>query len=170
MARPDRRDALIEQLTDHVLAHGLEAASLRPLGAAVGVSDRMLLYYFADKAELISAVLGRAATRLAVGLEAAIPAEPVLAAGPLQSTVLAALRDSEMAPFMRLWLEIVGRAARGEAPFDAVGKAIGLGFLAWIETRLQPSEAARRREEAFAILAAVEGVMVLAALGIDGEP
>lgn len=63
-----RRAEIIERLTDHVLAHGLSASSLRPLAKAAGTSDRMLLYYFKDKAEIISAVLQLISARLLVML------------------------------------------------------------------------------------------------------
>ena len=52
-----RREALGEAATDYALDHGLIGLSLRPLAAAVGTSDRMLLYHFKDKDELVAAVL-----------------------------------------------------------------------------------------------------------------
>ena len=56
MTKPDsRRTEIVERLADHVLAHGLSASSLRPLAKAAGTSDRMLLYYFADKSEMMTA-------------------------------------------------------------------------------------------------------------------
>ena len=59
MTKPDtRRAAILERIADHILANGLSASSLRPLAKAAGTSDRMLLYYFADKAEIITAALG----------------------------------------------------------------------------------------------------------------
>ena len=36
----DRRDAILDRLADHVLAHGLAAASLRPLARAGGISEK----------------------------------------------------------------------------------------------------------------------------------
>ncbi len=39
----ERREQLAEQATDYVLEHGLLGLSLRPLAAALGTSDRMLL-------------------------------------------------------------------------------------------------------------------------------
>ena len=52
-----RRVELAEAATDHVLEHGLIGLSLRPLAAALGTSDRMLLYHFADKDDLVATVL-----------------------------------------------------------------------------------------------------------------
>ncbi|MFY8208820.1 MAG: TetR/AcrR family transcriptional regulator, partial [Caulobacter sp.] len=46
--RDEQRARVIAVLADHLLATGLSQASLRQLAAAAGVSDRMLLYYFAD--------------------------------------------------------------------------------------------------------------------------
>ena len=53
-ASVDRRGELLDRMAAHLLAHGLEGANLRPLARAAGTSDRMLLYYFADKEELFA--------------------------------------------------------------------------------------------------------------------
>jgi AcrR family transcriptional regulator len=52
-----RRDQLAEAATDYALAHGLIDLSLRPLAAALGTSDRMLLYHFDGKDDLVATVL-----------------------------------------------------------------------------------------------------------------
>ena len=52
-----RRDVLAEAATDYVLEHGIIDLSLRPLAAAIGTSDRMLLYHFRDKDDLVATVL-----------------------------------------------------------------------------------------------------------------
>ena len=53
----ERREVLAEAATDYVLEHGLLDLSLRPLAAALGTSDRMLLYHFSDKNDLVATVL-----------------------------------------------------------------------------------------------------------------
>ncbi len=52
-----RREELAALATDYALDHGLIGLSLRPLAAAIGTSDRMLLYHFADKDDLVATVL-----------------------------------------------------------------------------------------------------------------
>jgi len=52
-----RREELTEAAADYLLDHGLIGLSLRPLAAALGTSDRMLLYHFADKDDLVATVL-----------------------------------------------------------------------------------------------------------------
>ena len=70
--RHAQREAVIERLAGHMLEHGLAAISLRQLAAAAGVSDRMLLYYFADKAEVLSVTLTRIAKMMADALVEAL--------------------------------------------------------------------------------------------------
>ena len=53
----ERRQALAEAATDYVLEHGLLDLSLRPLAKALGTSDRMLLYHFRDKPDIVATVL-----------------------------------------------------------------------------------------------------------------
>ena len=73
MARdPARREALAERATDWALEHGLIGLSLRPLAAAIGTSDRMLLYHFADRDDLVATVL-RVSTDRAVREVRALP-------------------------------------------------------------------------------------------------
>ena len=52
-----RRDELAEAATDYALEHGLIGLSLRPLAEALGTSDRMLLYHFEDKDDLVATIL-----------------------------------------------------------------------------------------------------------------
>ena len=60
-----RRDTVLEGIVDHFLEHGLGNVSLRALAAAVGTSDRMLLYYFSNKDELMLEVFSRVVERQA---------------------------------------------------------------------------------------------------------
>ena len=57
-----RRAELAEAATDYVLEYGLIGLSLRPMAAALGTSDRMLLYHFGDKDDLIATVIRRPRT------------------------------------------------------------------------------------------------------------
>lgn len=59
----NRKARLLEAITDHVLAHGLNDLSLRPLAGALGTSARMLIYYFGSKERLIVQALESARAR-----------------------------------------------------------------------------------------------------------
>jgi AcrR family transcriptional regulator len=64
------REELLEKVTDHVLQHGLIGLTLRPLAAAVGTSDRMLVYHFTSRDALVSAVVAKANERAVREVEA----------------------------------------------------------------------------------------------------
>ena len=161
-----RREEVLDRLADHVLAHGLAGSSLRPLAAAARTSDRMLLYYFKDKAELIAATLQHVALRLASRLETLAGSDPAPLEA-LRGRLLPALLSEDIWPYMRLWLEIAAAAARGDAVCRQVGEAIGRGFLAWGAARLEAATPAQRDVEAAQLLVSLEGLLLLRSLGLS---
>ena len=162
----DKRSNLIDQLADHILAEGLLNASLRPLAKAVGTSDRMLLYYFKDKDELIEAVLDRIAARITLILEQSSAPEPL----PLE--VLAPLLVENMKsdlfwPYLRLWLEVAALSAGGDPLYRTCGEKIGRGFVTWGAAQLAVTDEAERVHAAAQLLVQVEGSVLLRSLGLD---
>ncbi|HEV7234094.1 MAG TPA: TetR/AcrR family transcriptional regulator, partial [Sphingorhabdus sp.] len=161
-----RRAEILERLADHVLTHGLSASSLRPLAKAAGTSDRMLLYYFADKAEIMTATLGLIAMRIMAAMEARKAPVP-LPFDQLTPILLDAMVDDDMWPFMRVWLEIASLAANGDAFYRVVGEQLGRGFLAWGALQLDASTEVQRQKEAARLLVMAEGMVVLKSIGLD---
>jgi AcrR family transcriptional regulator len=167
--KPDtRRAEIMERLADHVLANGLSASSLRPLAKAAGTSDRMLLYYFADKTEMMTATLGVIAMRIMAAMEA-LKAPAPLPFEQLQPIMLDAIVDDEMWPFMRVWLEIASLAANGDAFYRAVGEQLGRGFLAWGAAQIDAPDEVQRQKQAAQLLVMAEGMVVLKSIGLDGD-
>ena len=70
-----RRDEVAQAATDYVLEHGLVGLSLRPLAAELGTSDRMLLYHFGSKDDLVATVL-RVSNDRSVAEIRALPPSP----------------------------------------------------------------------------------------------
>ncbi|MDQ6935272.1 MAG: TetR family transcriptional regulator [Actinomycetota bacterium] len=58
-----REGQLLDAITDYVLTDGLIGLTLRPVAAAVGTSDRMLIYHFGSRDALVSAVVERTSQR-----------------------------------------------------------------------------------------------------------
>lgn len=161
VSRNDQRDRVVALLAAGLLAHGLAETSLRQMATVAGVSDRMLLYYFKDKSELLTAVLSRIAADMAVQLAEAIPENAALAPRDLLARAIAVTQAKAMRPSMRLWVEIVAAAARGEEPYQAVSAQIAQGFLGWIEARLDGPACDAKRATAAAILAMVDGLALI---------
>lgn len=161
----ERRSAIVDRLADHVLAHGLVSASLRPLAKAAGTSDRMLLYYFADKSELLAATLQRIAERMteAMADQAAPEPQPLDA---LQKRLAGFLFEHRFWPYMCVWIELASRAARGDPLYTPIATAIGQGFLAWGEAQLSADSDEARARDAAKLLVAIEGMVLVRAIGL----
>jgi AcrR family transcriptional regulator len=164
----DRRAALLEPVCAHLLAHGIEGSSLRDLAAAAGTSDRMLLYYFRDKSDLMSAAMARLGEVLRERLDAARAPAP-LPEGALRARLVAMALDDAVWPFMQVWLEIAAKGARGDPLFRETGEGIGRGFLDWIAAQSDAGSAAARAEVAARLLPVLDGLILLKAVGLEGR-
>jgi AcrR family transcriptional regulator len=153
------------RLADHVLAAGIAGSSLRQLAAAADTSDRMLLYYFRDKAELMTATLAVVASRLTAILDAGA-AEPASLA-IVQARLAPLIADPELWPYQRLFLEIASLAANGDTYYRGVGEQLGRGFLAWSSAQIDAIDPAERARDAARLLLMIEGAVFLRAIGLD---
>ncbi|MGI4744530.1 MAG: hypothetical protein ACRYGI_12725 [Janthinobacterium lividum] len=154
----NRRDTLTDEIATIVLAEGLGELSLRVLAARLATSGRMLLYYFTTRDALVVAVLERISERMGI-IMAEHSAGPRLTPGAFLGRVMSLSQMPEIAPFMRVWTEVVARGARGEAPYVAVASETVGVWIDWIDSRLLPDM--RGRGQAAAILAIVDGVTLL---------
>lgn len=162
---PMSRESLLPLLTAHVLAEGLGQASLRPLAKAAGTSDRMLIYHFGTKERLITDLLSFVAGLYAAGLDAVLAeGQRPASRAALLTRILAQNADPAMQPFMQLWWEIVGGAARDLPGFRAAAEGMVGQLLVWLEGHMpagDPDPAGGARY----LLTMIEGAMMLAAVG-----
>ena len=161
---PDRI-ALLEGLAAHVLRHGMAGASLRPLAASVGTSDRMLIYHFGTKEALLAEVLDHIARQLAAGLDAALPAQRMAREADLVAAVITLLRAPDVKPYVGLWFDILSAEAHRTGPSTGQGTggpgaAILRIYLDWIADRHPDGEAGAER-----CLALIEGLLVIETAG-----
>ncbi|MCU4652918.1 TetR/AcrR family transcriptional regulator [Roseibacterium sp. SDUM158016] len=165
MARPKPdRTALLDAMADHVLVHGLNTASLRPLAQAAETSDRMLIYHFGSKEGLVGELLGHLAARMAAGLASALPAARAVTVAGAVGEVVDLMRTSAFQPYARVWLDIVSAAGQGGQVQRAAGQQVIDGFLDFITGRL-PEDTPAPEETARLALTLIEGVMVMDAIG-----
>jgi AcrR family transcriptional regulator len=113
----ERRAEWAETATDYVLEHGLIGLSLRPLAADLGTSDRMLLYHFGSKDELIAAVLRTSNERSTAHVRAMEPSADLHAAvHDLWATMLVPQVDR----CSRLYVEAAALGLLGKEPYASV--------------------------------------------------
>lgn len=164
--RPEQRAALLSGAVEHVLVHGASGLSLRPLAAALGTSDRMLLYYFGTRERLLEAVLDLVGDGLVAALADAAPLGRSTPEA-LLSAVWSTARSPTVEPVLRLYVEILGQAAAGVAPFPAAARRVALRWLDWVQLRLDVPET-ERQDAAAALLVTVDGLLLIhLAVGSD---
>jgi len=157
--RPEQRAILLSGAVEHVLRHGVSSLSLRPLAAALGTSDRMLLYYFGSREHLLETLLDLVGDGLMAALSDAVPSgrsDPDV----LLRAVWSLARDPAVQPVLRLYVEILGQAAAQVAPFPAAARRVAQHWLEWVQDRLDvPVD--EREGTAAALLATVDGLLIL---------
>ena len=154
-----QREAFLAGTVAHVLRHGMATLSLRPLAAALGTSDRMLLYYLGTRETLLIAALDEVGRQLRTALATALPADPMPPA-QLVRQAWTVLQDPGAEPHLRLYLEISGLAARGQEPFSTAGVGIARAWLGWVAERLDvPPE--QRPAAAAGVLGVLDGLLLL---------
>ncbi|MGL5826360.1 MAG: TetR/AcrR family transcriptional regulator [Nocardioides sp.] len=109
-----RRDELLQKATNHVLANGLIGLSLRPLAAAIGTSDRMLIYHFGSRDSLITAIIGEANDRSVTAL-GALPAQPTVRDAVL--TLWEAYRREPIRSCEQVYIQAAASGMLGDEPF-----------------------------------------------------
>lgn len=120
----ERREAWTEVATDYVLERGLIGLSLRPLAAELGTSDRMLLYHFGSKDQLVADVL-RASNDRSVADVAALPPS-----ADLRSAVLDLWSVMEGDRCSRIYVEAAALGLFGTEPYASVVREANA---VWIE-------------------------------------
>ncbi len=144
-----RRTALAEAATDHVLEHGLVGLSLRPLAAALGTSDRMLLYHFADKDDLVATVLRVATDRSVREVERLPDGSDVRAAVHL---LWRALTTPPLEQCQRLYVEAAALGLLGREPYAGVVREANRGWIAALVAFLRRSGCAPQRVDRAVVL------------------
>ena len=121
-----------------MLEHGITGMTLRGLGAAIGTNNRMLLYYFGSKEQLIAQALAEAAQRFpAFTAGTAALDDPGV---PLVDRLLAAWRGiaaPENLPFLQLFFEVFGQAVHNPGRFDDFLTRVGHDWTNQVAKALQ---------------------------------
>ncbi|WP_336763422.1 TetR/AcrR family transcriptional regulator [Asaia sp. VD9] len=155
-----RKFQFASTLADLALEEGIATLGLRAMATKIGTSDRMLIYYFGTREQLIVDVLEQVSTRLSA-LLLRIDDGSRSSPGQFLIRVLAMVHDPEIAPFVKLWTEVIARSARGEAPYDRIGPGAVKSWTDWIDSKLAPSPGHTDSGRAAALLSIVEGAVLL---------
>lgn len=161
-----KRQLILNQIADYLLASGMKDSSLRQLAAEIGTSDRMLLHYFTDKEELMNAALNLAAARLIDLLESTrskqMPFETLIA------YLAEMIHEPGIRPYLRLWLELAAMSTASES-YRSIARQICDSFYDWITTVLKVENEEDHAPMAALAFATIEGFVLLDSLGYGAK-
>jgi AcrR family transcriptional regulator len=157
--RETKRAEIVGKLATHFLEAGLGDTGVRRLAEVAGTSDRMLLYYFENKEEILAAVLGELGGGFTEVLDAVFGTESLRPADAVKK-IWEMVRDEATAGQLRLWLDLSSRASRGDPFFGAIVEQMAEGWIIWLSGMLDVP-AAEKRPLAELIMSAIDGHMVL---------
>ena len=153
------KEQLLAAALDAATDEGLSGLTFGRLATRVGTSDRMLVYYFPTKQDLVGEVLHEMGRQLQDALAAAIPVaardhvELARAAWPV-------LARSAVDPTFALFFEALGLAAAGTEPYRRIAVDLLDGWATWLEGSLDGDPDVRRAEAECAI-AVLDGLLLL---------
>ena len=117
MSDSERRAEWTSAATDYALEHGLIGLSLRPLAADLGTSDRMLLYHFGSKDELVAAILRHSNDRSGAYIAAMPPSKSLRSA---VFDIWDVVTAGTIGQCSRLYVEAAALGLLGREPYATV--------------------------------------------------
>ena len=150
--RPSSREALRAAVSDYLLEHGLADLSLRPVAAATGTSARMLVYHFGSKESLIAEAMAEIRSRQRKLAESWIRRHPKSSTEDLLQFVWSWVAAPEHEPYLRLFLEVLGRGVRKGEHLAEFARATFEDWVSWVEHRATRTGRTAETARALAIL------------------
>ena len=153
------KEEILEGALAVAFADGLSQLTYGRVARRLGISDRIVVYYFPSKDDLVSEVLVSVGMRLQQALEPAFtsPAEDhlqlVRAAWPIMAHPVAD-------PIFALFLEASGLAAAGREPYRTLVPQLVEIWITWTAGYVHGTPT-RRRAEAEASVAILDGLLLL---------
>ena len=153
------RDEILDGALQTAFSEGLSRITFGRIARRLGTSDRVVVYYFPSKSELISAVLtalaGQLQALLAVAFTSPAPDHRALirSAWPVLAT-------GEVDPIFGLYFEAIGQATAGIEPFAGLAEKLVESWINWL-AEFFDGDLVQRRAEAEATLALLDGLLLL---------
>jgi len=159
MGHKHTRDEILAGAVAVAFRDGLSALTFGRVAAQLGVNDRIVVYYFPTKDDLVGDVLVAMGLQLQDTLAAAFttPADDHL---DLLRRAWPALVRSDADPVFALFFEAAGLAATGREPYRSLGPQLVDAWVDWTSGFVLGTPA-RRRAEAEAAVVMVDGLFLL---------
>lgn len=159
MGHKHSRDDILEGALETAFADGLSQVTYGRVARRLGINDRTVVYYFPSKNDLVTDVLA------AIGAQLQEALAPALTAGAADHTAIVRaawpiVARTEVDAIFALFFEANGLAAAGREPYDVVVPALVDAWIGWVAHHIEGTPA-RRRSEAEAAIALIDGLLLL---------
>jgi AcrR family transcriptional regulator len=159
MGHKHTKAELLDGALAAAFADGLSQLTFGRVAKRLGISDRIVVYYFPTKDDLIGEVLAAMGTQLQATLAPAFAA-PVAGHLDLLRAAWPILARPAADPVFALFFEASGLAATGREPYSSLVPQLMELWIAWA-SELIIGTPAKRRSEAAAAIAILDGLLLL---------
>jgi AcrR family transcriptional regulator len=157
------KEEILDGAVAVAFADGVSQLTFGRVAKHLGISDRIVVYYFPSKDDLVGDVLAALGGRLMEALAPAF-ASPVSDHLHLVRVAWPVVATAEADPVFALFFEAGGQAATGIEPYRTLVPQLVEGWIAWAAELIEGTPAARRAE-AEAAIAVIDGLLLLRQLG-----
>lgn len=159
MGHRHTREEILDGALGVAFADGLSQLTYGRVAKRLGISDRIVVYYFPTKDDLVGDVLLALGARLQ---ETLAPAMGATVAGhrALVRAAWPVLARADADPVFAVFFEANGLAAAGRTPYRDLVPQLVEAWITWAATLVR-GPADRRRAEAEAAIALIDGLLLL---------
>ncbi len=159
MGHKHTKDEILAGALEAAIDEGLSQLTFGRLAKRLGISDRIVVYYFPTKDDLITEVIVSLGQQLQATLAAAFPA-PAADHVALARTAWPILAQAEVDPVFALFFEAIGLAVTGREPYHTLVSQLIEAWIAWASGLVEGTPAVRRAE-AEAAVALIDGLLIM---------
>jgi AcrR family transcriptional regulator len=153
------KEDLLEGAIAAAFDEGLSQLTFGRLSKRLQVSDRIIVYYFPTKADLVTEVLLALGSTLQAALLTSFATPPADHLALLRA-VWPTVARPEADPVFALFFEAAGLAAAGREPYRSLVPQLVDGWIEWAAEHIVGTPA-KRRAEAAAAIATIDGLLLL---------
>lgn len=155
-SREDMLHAAIEVAAED----GLGSLTFGRVAKKLGTSDRMVVYYFPTKSDLINQVAAALGGQLQELLAKAFGSDP-LPAADLARRAWPVLAATSAEAVFAAFFEVVGLASAGREPFVTMAPMLIDSWVDWLVPRIAADDVQDPRDGALALVAQIDGLLLL---------
>lgn len=164
----EKQQKLVAKIAQYILENGLNAATLINLADYCDTSDRMLMYYFRTKQNLLKLALDVLSRDMILLLDS-FDAKPMDLEEYI-AFISVVLKSESARPYNVLWLEIIAKSARSkEQELKVLAIHLINNFTKWIENIFVTGNREIQKINLARALVITEGLIVLNSLDLDAQ-